>query len=208
MPTLKADLLGNHLTRFFYHIRRPSCRHANTRRKNSGSNGHVPVRSLFGQKNGNTQAGIFHHITLQGIPCFGSQLGIKTVIERLAGPGISPIYGPQHPNVTFFHKLFEFGRVGNIRTFLFIHLPAKRAKHLSHFFLQGHPPNQILHTKVNGLLGIFIQRLRENRRHQQSAKQRHNRKLFHISWLFGMKRPKSHQPSTIFYQGKPSLYCL
>ena len=79
MTSLQANLLANgapHITHQRL-IKRGS--HAQTRRKNGGSNGHVTMRSFLGQENGDAQTGLLHGIALHGIARKGSQSWCKTI---------------------------------------------------------------------------------------------------------------------------------
>ena len=123
--------VANHLAHRLDQFRVPGGAEADGSREYRGADGHMPVRRLFGQEDGNTQAGRVYGITLEGVVGFDGQRRIQAVLQGFAGPGIGPESAPQHTAVLLLDE-FPVG-VGDahfIGSHLLIHRPAQRAQEL------------------------------------------------------------------------------
>ena len=158
MSALQTYLLGNDLPSLTDQVVRPCGSEADACWEYGRPDGHVAVGCLFGKKEGDAQSGVLHDITLQGIACFGCQLGREPVGKRLLRPWVGTVDRPQHSDVLFVDELAEVIRLADVFPLGVdgIRLPAERTEQLSYFLVERHTAHQVGKPYIDGQRRVLI----------------------------------------------------
>ena len=196
MSALQANLFGYHFSGTLYQLWRPSSRHSEACREDRCADGHVAVRRLFGQKQGNAQACILHHISLQGVAAHCCQLRVEAVAQRLLRPGVGTVGGPEHAYLSLGNVFLERFRRHHFklgispsslpatRSSNLIIVPGQRTAQLANFLLEGHAADKVFQSLFHREFRVLIRQYillfcrYGNARHQAEGSN-DDKKFFH-----------------------------
>ena len=123
------------------------------------ADGHVSVRRLLGQDDGDSEPGTVHRIALQGVVGLRGERRVESVLQGLPGPGIGAENGPEHASVLVLDEIpVGVGNGHAVGRYLVVHGPAQRAQELSQFLFDGHPFQEVVGPFLRGPVRIFVQR--------------------------------------------------
>ena len=156
---LRLQFRADGFAHLLHEFRVPGRCQADRGREHRRSDGHVPVRRLLGEDDGDSQPGRVHRITLQGVVRLRGEGRIQAVLQRLPGPRVRAEHGPEHAAVLVLDEIAVFVGDGHAvgRHFL-VHRPPQRAQQLSQFLIDRHPPDEIVRPLLRRAACIFIHR--------------------------------------------------
>ena len=155
---LRLQFRADDPAHFLHKFRVPGGRQADRGGEHGRADGHVPVRRLFRQHDGDTQPGRIHRVPLQGVVRLRGERGIEPRLERLLRPRIGAENGPEHASVLVLDEIpVGVGDGDAVGRHLVVHRPAQRAQQLSQFLIDGHPFEEVVRALFGGAARVLVQ---------------------------------------------------
>ena len=154
---LRPEFGADRPSHLLHELRIPARSQADAGGEHRRADGHVPVRGLLGQHDGNAQPRRVHRIPLQGVVRLRGEGGVQPRLQGLLRPWVGAENGPEHASVPILDEIpVGVGDGDAVRRHLVVHGPAQRAAQLSQLLVDGHPLQEVVRPLLRAAVGILV----------------------------------------------------